>query len=289
MAEAVGLAVGIIGLAGLFNNAVQCFEYVQLARSFGRDFQSSQLKLDSARLRLSRWGKSLKLDAHQLDDTQNSIDFPGSAEDVERAKNLLNHIHFPGSIKDVERAKNLLSHILELFKEAEVSSAKFKDKLSLTDGSTATFDPEADLKPTVGALHRTMRKLAVDRQNKANVKQRAKWALYVEKTLRRLVEDITEHVDDLTDLFPATLPHQKRLCEAEASEIWEHSEAVEDLKKVVAQQDKLLHAALEKSNIPQGGMHIVFSGANNKGFQSGQSFGSQTINYNGITKNMGSK
>ncbi|EEQ27527.1 hypothetical protein McanMca71_000041 [Microsporum canis] len=290
MAEAVGLAVGIIGLAGLFNNAVQCFEYVQLARSFGRDFQSSQLKLDSAQLRLSRWGKSLRLDTQQLDDTQNTISFPGSTEDAERAKSLLDQISFPGSIKDIERAKYLLSHILELFEDAETLSSKFKDKQSLDDGSTATFDPETDLKSTVGALHRTMRKLATGRQNKANLKQKAKRALYAEKTLRRLVEDITEHVDDLTDLFPATLPRQKRLCEAEASEIGKHSEAVEDLKKIVAQQDKLLHAALEKSNnIPQAGMHIVFSGANNKGFQAGQNFGSQTINYNGTTKNMGAK
>jgi hypothetical protein len=54
MAEAAGLVVGVVALAGLFNNTVECFEFVQLGRAFWKDFQTSQLKLDSARLRLSR-------------------------------------------------------------------------------------------------------------------------------------------------------------------------------------------------------------------------------------------
>jgi hypothetical protein len=52
--EPVGLTVGVIALAGLFNNAVDSFEYIQLRRNFGEDFQTSLLKLDNARLRLSR-------------------------------------------------------------------------------------------------------------------------------------------------------------------------------------------------------------------------------------------
>ena len=70
MAEAAGLVVGVVALAGLFNNTVECFEFVQLGRTFEKDFQTSQLKLDSARLRLSRWGKSLDLD----EDIRNSKD-----------------------------------------------------------------------------------------------------------------------------------------------------------------------------------------------------------------------
>jgi hypothetical protein len=41
--EVGGLAVGIIALAGFFNNAVDCFEYVQLGRNFGTNFQTSIL------------------------------------------------------------------------------------------------------------------------------------------------------------------------------------------------------------------------------------------------------
>jgi hypothetical protein len=54
MAEAAGLVVGVVAFAGLFNNTVECLEFVQLGRVFGKDFQTSQLRLDNARPRLSR-------------------------------------------------------------------------------------------------------------------------------------------------------------------------------------------------------------------------------------------
>jgi hypothetical protein len=54
MAEA-GLVIGAVSFAGLFTNCVDCFEYVQLGRSFGRDYQRALLRLDIVKLRLSRW------------------------------------------------------------------------------------------------------------------------------------------------------------------------------------------------------------------------------------------
>jgi hypothetical protein len=91
MAEAAGLVVGVVALAGLFNNTVECFEFVQLGRTFGKDFQTSQLKLDSARLRLSRWGKSLDLDR----DVRNTTSLQGrsrSESTVKHAEALLGQI-----------------------------------------------------------------------------------------------------------------------------------------------------------------------------------------------------
>ena len=55
------LTVGVVGLVGLFKDDVDCFEYIQLGRNFGRDFQTSFLKFGIARLRLSRWGQALGL------------------------------------------------------------------------------------------------------------------------------------------------------------------------------------------------------------------------------------
>lgn len=59
--EAGSLAIGIVALAGLFNNALDCFEYIQLGRCFSTNFQTGLLKLGNARLRLSRWGESVGL------------------------------------------------------------------------------------------------------------------------------------------------------------------------------------------------------------------------------------
>jgi hypothetical protein len=59
VAEAAGLIVSVVPLAGLLNNTVECSKFVQLGRTFGKDFQTSQLKLDSTRLRLSKTGVML--------------------------------------------------------------------------------------------------------------------------------------------------------------------------------------------------------------------------------------
>jgi len=85
--EPAGLTAGILGLAGLFNNAVDCFEYVQLGREFGRDYQTNLLKLDDARLRLSRWGQSMELSG-ELEDLQAPKRTLGSAQEVEQAKSM---------------------------------------------------------------------------------------------------------------------------------------------------------------------------------------------------------
>ncbi|KAL2753610.1 hypothetical protein ACRALDRAFT_2043971 [Sodiomyces alcalophilus JCM 7366] len=52
MAEPFGIAAGALGIAGLFNNCIDSFEYVQLGRQFGRDYERWQLQLDIAQGRL---------------------------------------------------------------------------------------------------------------------------------------------------------------------------------------------------------------------------------------------
>ena len=59
MAEPFGIVAGAAGIAVAFSACVECFEYIQLGRHFGRDFQTNQIILDCARLRLTRWGVSV--------------------------------------------------------------------------------------------------------------------------------------------------------------------------------------------------------------------------------------
>lgn len=59
--EPVGLGIGIAGLAGAFTACIDCFEYIQLGRQFGQDFGKCLLKLDTAKLRMSRSGEAMGL------------------------------------------------------------------------------------------------------------------------------------------------------------------------------------------------------------------------------------
>jgi hypothetical protein len=257
MAEAAGLVVGVVALAGVFNNTVECFEFVQLGRAFGKDFQTSQLKLDNARLRLSRWGKSLSLDD---DGVRDAVSLRGRF----------------GSEANVKYAETLLGQIVELFAEAEGISHKYRSLAEPQDGSPVVYDPQTDLDPAMAKLHWKMRQLAIERQSRTGVRQKAKWALYQEKQFRRLIEDITELVDSLVDLFPATQQSQRELCEMEVSAIG-HSESISVLKEIAAAQDKMLEQAITTATQNSGkSHHIVFSGSGNTGLQLGHNSGTMS-------------
>ncbi|USP76690.1 uncharacterized protein yc1106_03964 [Curvularia clavata] len=220
--ETVGVAVGIVGLAGLFNSAVECFEYVQLGRSFGTNFQTSLLKLDHARLRLSRWGESVGLSG----DLKNvrSLEAAGVKQE------------------DIEKAEEVLGQILDLFDDVEKRSAKFKHRKRADDPDLAALEVKANMDSVGQSLHEKMRKLCIKRQNKSTLAQKSKWALYEERYFKRLIEDIKDLVDTLPDFLPAVKQEQRKLCEDEVREIGE--EGLPVLREIVRSQDKELEAAI---------------------------------------------
>ena len=61
MAEVFGIVAGSLSVTALFNNAVDCFEYIQLGRNFGTDYQIYQIWLDITRLQLLHWGTAVDI------------------------------------------------------------------------------------------------------------------------------------------------------------------------------------------------------------------------------------
>ncbi|KAM5466038.1 hypothetical protein MauCBS54593_006288 [Microsporum audouinii] len=253
MAEAVGLAVGLVSLAALFNNAVECFDYIQLGRHFGKDFQTCQLRLDSAKLRLSRWGASLGLNRG------------GSQGDIAL------------SPQEMAQAQALMGQILELFTDAEGISNKFKSQ-ARTDAAAgriatantsylAVFDPATDLDPPARELHEKMRLFAIDRQKQTGLRQKAKWALYEKKNFSRLLEDITVLVDALVELVPASHSPQEELCRSEVAILARDETSLSLLKHTAAQQDRLLEVVT--AGITNNNVTATFSTPVSGGFQVG--------------------
>lgn len=253
--EAAGLAVGAVALAGLFNNTVDCFEYIQVGRSFGKNFQTSVLKLDVARLRLSRWGESIGLSS-DLDQIQSLDNTKLAAEEVRQSQDLL------GQIQD-------------LFADAEGVSKKFESRTP-PGKDLILHNLATDLDPVPTSLHQKMRELSIKRQSHAKLRRKAKWALYEEKHFKRLIEDVTDLVNSLVTLFPAAEIIQQRLCEIEVSEIGNAEGSLPMLKEAAADQDHYLSAAISNAVKQSSGQsyNVVFSGANNSGFQMGHNSGS---------------
>jgi hypothetical protein len=192
MADA-GVIIGSLALASLFNTCIECFEYVQLGKRFGSDYETYLLKLDIVRLRLSRWGEAVNITG----------DRPASKS--------LSHV----SGQDAETAKNLLGKFANAFQEVEALSNKFRLKSKPED--LLVDNKVGDL--TTQVLHEKMRDLARRRQKRTDFAKKTAWALYEHKHFEKLLNDVTIFVDGLLELFPVASAAQTQLRALEISEI----------------------------------------------------------------------
>lgn len=214
--EVAGLVIGGVSVAGLFTVCVECFEYVQVGRELGKNYQTALLKLDLLKLRLSRWFTAVRDSAI-----------------------------IAQSEEEIKKAHDILGQIIYLFDETEKRSKKF-DKGSRGSGEIGT-GPTTDMDADLDAIHQKMRNLALKRQKQSTFTQKAKWALYEEKQFKRLIEDIDPLVRDLVELFPATKAQERQLSLEEAQELQAGPErGVEMLQEANEGEDELLRESMNE-------------------------------------------
>lgn len=230
MAELAGLIIGSMALTGLFNKCVDTFQYIQLGRNFGNDYETSLLKLDVVKLRFTRWGELMTVRAGA--DPQNA----GSA----------------ASPQEKEVAERLLGQILDVFERARETSKTFR-MIGKPGELVADTQPRSG---NLAALHdylqSRMHKRCKDLQRETSLTTKAKWALYKKTHFDRLVEDLTELVDALLSTFPASKESQRQLCAAEVSDI-EKVESLIALKQIAHESDMLLEEVVGKTLNDRGG------------------------------------
>lgn len=61
MAEAVGLATGLLSLATLFSTCIDCFDFYKTCEDCGRDLRTSLVQLDLEKTRLLVWAENVGL------------------------------------------------------------------------------------------------------------------------------------------------------------------------------------------------------------------------------------
>ncbi|CAG9956769.1 unnamed protein product [Clonostachys rosea f. rosea IK726] len=218
MAEIFGIVAGALSVAALFNNAVDCFEYIQLGRNFGTDYQTCQIKLDIARLRLSRWGDAVEIN----NDSRFTEVNPGNNR--------------------VRIAKKTLEQLLNLIGRACTESSEFK--LVAEEEELALFDPSTDTNQALVALRNTMRDLARKRQKTTSLSKKISWALYKQKSFNQLIDDIQNLLDGLEDIFPQQEAY-KRMVEIEIKEVGE-GPSLQVLSGAAQKTDNLLQEAARR-------------------------------------------
>ena len=185
-------------------------------RHFGRDFQTSQLALSCARLRLSRWGQSVEI----YNDPR-----LGKAD---------------ATATEIQLAKNTLLQILVLFADTERISQKYK----MTAKAGEDLSPFAlgDMDPTLVMLDNKMKDLAIRRQEQSPFLKLSRWALYHRSQLKDLLEQIISLVGNLEQMFPAPQA-QTSLVRQEVAE-FSDIQSLEPMRNVAKGVDALLQTAL---------------------------------------------
>lgn len=130
------------------------------------------------------------------------------------------------------------------------------------------------------SLHDKLSKLSLRNFKPKRAVIRTKWAIHSEKHTRRLIEDISDRVKDLVELFPAAQSAQRQLVEEEGRELTS-DENVPLLEPCVAEQDPALDAAIKSHRAPTSQIfNASFArSTNHGGLQQGQAFGNQTNNF----------
>lgn len=77
--EPVGLAVGVVGLAGLFSTCLEAIQRFDSYQNFGRDSRSLAAQFNSDKHRLENWGQAVGIEQGKLSDTHHpALDDPQS-------------------------------------------------------------------------------------------------------------------------------------------------------------------------------------------------------------------
>lgn len=232
-------AMGAIALYGLFSTILSSFEYIQYGRQFGEHYESAVLKLDVARLRLSRWAQSIGLN-----------DDPKSQAKLESSL----------SKKEIDIAKNLLGNIAEAFENVERLSRKYEDTMRLIgdeeEGVLDVINGEREddgLSARFKRMHLKAKSRIRSRQKSTSTANKARWALYEKKRFEDLIRDIRDHTDALIENFPRTVMVQGQLAAEEVKELTEDAQDRVMLKTIAQENDRILAQAVEKAIIVQDG------------------------------------
>ncbi|KAK0648964.1 prion-inhibition and propagation-domain-containing protein [Cercophora newfieldiana] len=193
--EAVGLAIGTIGLIGAFKDAIDLFALFTASRSFGRDFVILLTKFDIEKYLLLQWAEQVKL----LDHTAGEFyDVRLNREDIQvSVAQILSCIRL------------LLSDTAELKRRYGVESAPSpSDAKNLIDVQTEAVGMSG---PCMKRFEQRFEELSIsigERQRSATPWAKARWAIQDKRKFADLVSELAHFTTKLREIVPPTATSQ---------------------------------------------------------------------------------
>ncbi|KAL8704149.1 MAG: hypothetical protein Q9201_002699 [Fulgogasparrea decipioides] len=203
MADAVGLVIGIAGLAGVFNACLEAFSLFHASRALGRDFEILLTKLDIEKTLLLHWAERVGLPA-MLDE------YPGYDP----------RLNDPGTHSAVV---NALSCILYLLTDSE----RLRSRYGVVPGSpemTSSQSIEIVSSDRMGSFARSYQQLQIrmgKRQENVKAFLRTKWAIRDRERFSSLIEELGKFNKYLNELLPTPAHYQQRLVHEEIERLAE--------------------------------------------------------------------
>ncbi|KAF4535098.1 uncharacterized protein LTHEOB_12835 [Lasiodiplodia theobromae] len=166
------ISAAITSAPGLFLACVECFELIQLGRSFGKDFERSLLRLRVTKLRFVRIGscKGIALDNPEATLPERMSDDEGTEETV----------------------KKLIAQIITQFSTTSSICDRYK-------GDDKSVGEAGDVKDeNILQLLQKVHDQAQIRQNRTNFRRKVAWVCYEKGHLDRMLDSINIDINNLS-------------------------------------------------------------------------------------------
>ncbi|KAH7035980.1 prion-inhibition and propagation-domain-containing protein [Microdochium trichocladiopsis] len=227
MAETFGVVAGSLGVAALFNSAVDTFGYIQLGRNFKHDFSLHQLKLDIARIRLSRWGQAVR-----INEDPRFLGNPSSAD------------------WQVPVICTILGQINALFLELQEASKRYEQAPTASDTGRVVCVLPADLDTPGRRVHDFLARITkrLERTGPGWV-DKTYWAIYDVKNFDKLLTTVVQLIESLHQMAPPPAPAaagsqpSSRVVEWEFEELDNDAPSLKLLENAAAGVDNVLYEA----------------------------------------------
>ena len=177
MAEAAGLALGAVSLAGLFTTCVECLDYIDIAQNHGRDYELSMTKLLLLKAKLNTWGRSLQV----TDEGQ---------------ENTVLRDHWKEERENVGRC---LVGIKTIFEEADKMESRYGLRPLPADPGTMSLSQRQASNAFI-QIDAVFRSKLVRRQEGVSIFQKTRWAIRDKKRFDLMIAELAFLIDGLADL-----------------------------------------------------------------------------------------
>ena len=196
--EPISLSVGVIALAGLFSTCVECFDRIDAAEQFGRDYELLSTQLEVEKTRLLIWGRAV-----------------GLLETDEARR------YRPDSPLVQPVIERILSCILLIFTDTEQLTSRYGAIQYGHECTKFTYNGRHG----IGLISRAKFKESFEQfrskillnQSQTGLGQKGRWALHDRSKLTTLIDDLRQFTDGLWAVThsPATTKERAYLTKEE--------------------------------------------------------------------------